>query len=137
MRTDQGCFQACPSSRWRKVATVLMPVSPALALVPAMRHLKCSSPPSTAWAGITVVTCWHWWTPPTTSFGRCRIALFASIGKPWPLGYAGVYSSFLRHADIATDKYQLKTVDILLELGRRRMVGGQEDMIVDVALGII
>lgn len=49
------------------------------------------------------------------------------------LGYAGVYSSFLLHANRAAKQFGLKPKDILMELGRRQMVGGQEDMIVDVA----
>jgi 4-hydroxy 2-oxovalerate aldolase len=49
------------------------------------------------------------------------------------LGYAGVYSSFLLHVYAAAEKYALEPRDILVELGRRKMVGGQEDMIIDVA----
>jgi 4-hydroxy-2-oxovalerate/4-hydroxy-2-oxohexanoate aldolase len=50
------------------------------------------------------------------------------------LGYAGVYGSFLLFAKRAGEKYGIPAREILLELGRRKMVGGQEDMIEDTAI---
>jgi 4-hydroxy-2-oxovalerate/4-hydroxy-2-oxohexanoate aldolase len=52
------------------------------------------------------------------------------------LGYAGVYSSFLLHAQRAAKKYGVPSEEILMELGRMKTVGGQEDMIEDVAINL-
>jgi 4-hydroxy-2-oxovalerate/4-hydroxy-2-oxohexanoate aldolase len=52
------------------------------------------------------------------------------------LGYAGVYSSFLLFAKRAAAKYGVSSADILIEMGRMNTVGGQEDMIEDVALNM-
>ncbi|MGE3849424.1 MAG: 4-hydroxy-2-oxovalerate aldolase [Gammaproteobacteria bacterium] len=52
------------------------------------------------------------------------------------LGYAGVYSSFLLHAKRASAKHGVPSAEILVELGRRKTIGGQEDMIEDVALNL-
>jgi len=57
------------------------------------------------------------------------------IGKvSLTMGYAGVYSSFLLHADKAAQQFGVDARDILVELGKRKAVGGQEDMIVEVAM---
>lgn len=53
------------------------------------------------------------------------------------LGYAGTYSSFLLFARRAEKQYGVPARDILVEMGRRKTVGGQEDMIEDVALDLL
>jgi 4-hydroxy 2-oxovalerate aldolase len=60
--------------------------------------------------------------------GECVIDRLALV-----MGYAGVYSSFLKHAYRAAEQYQVKGADVLMECGRQQLVGGQEDQIIFIA----
>lgn len=52
------------------------------------------------------------------------------------MGYAGIYSSFLRHAYRAAERYNVDGAEILIRCGQRKLVGGQEDQIIDIAVEI-
>jgi 4-hydroxy 2-oxovalerate aldolase len=52
------------------------------------------------------------------------------------IGYAGVYSTFLLHAKRAAERYEVDVRDVLVELGEREAVAGQEDWVIDVALDV-
>ncbi|TDD42534.1 4-hydroxy-2-oxovalerate aldolase [Saccharopolyspora elongata] len=52
------------------------------------------------------------------------------------MGYAGVYSSFLKHADRAAAKYGVSGAEILVEAGKRKLIGGQEDQLIELAVGL-
>jgi 4-hydroxy 2-oxovalerate aldolase len=60
--------------------------------------------------------------------GECTIDRMALV-----MGYAGVYSSFLKHAYRAAEQYGVKGADVLMECGRQELVGGQEDQIIYIA----
>ncbi|MER7015259.1 4-hydroxy-2-oxovalerate aldolase [Saccharopolyspora sp. NPDC000359] len=52
------------------------------------------------------------------------------------MGYAGVYSSFLKHADRAAAKYGVSGAEILVEAGKRKLIGGQEDQLIELAVAL-
>ncbi|MEU7907167.1 4-hydroxy-2-oxovalerate aldolase [Actinoplanes sp. NPDC049118] len=62
---------------------------------------------------------------------ECRLDRLALI-----MGYAGVYSSFLTHAFTLGQRYGVSGAEILVRAGERRLVGGQEDQLIDIAVGL-
>ena len=103
----------------------------------ATRRPKSSSRSVTAWGSAPVSTPSRSSTSPRRSSapkwrGECVLDRLSII-----MGYAGVYSSFLRHAYRAAERYHVSGAEILRRCGERKLVGGQEDQIIEIAVGLM
>jgi 4-hydroxy 2-oxovalerate aldolase len=64
--------------------------------------------------------------------GECELDRLAIL-----MGYAGVYSSFLKHAYRQAERYDVSGAELLLRAGQRKLVGGQEDQLIDIAMELM